>query len=78
MAENAGESADLIIKTVRDAWRRALIDVEICGYNFASGEIEDFEKVGIFDPAKVTITALVDANSAVSTLITSGHAIVEV
>jgi chaperonin GroEL len=78
MAENSGKSGDLIIAMVKDAWRRATIDVEVCGYDFASGEIEDFEKVGIFDPAKVTITALVNANSAVSTLLTSGHAIVEV
>ena len=48
------------------------------GWDFSLGEITDFEEAGIFDPAKVTITALVNANSAVSTLITSGHAIVEV
>ena len=71
MALNAGVSPDITINEVRDA-------KENCGWDFSRDEIVDFEEAGIFDPAKVTIAALVNANSAVSTLITSGHAIVEV
>ena len=71
MAFNAGISPDITIDAVKTAG-------DSFGWDFSLGEITDFEEAGIFDPAKVTITALVNANSAVSTLITSGHAIVEV
>ena len=71
MALNADVSPDITIAAVRGADNNF-------GWDFAKAEIVDFEKAGIFDPAKVAITALVNANSAVSTLITSGHAIVEV
>lgn len=70
MAENAGESPDLVVESVRGA--------EGWGYDFAQGELADLEEAGIFDPAKVTIKALINANSAVSTMVTSGHCIVEV
>ena len=71
MAINAGESPDITVKAVSTA-------EDGCGWDFHKGEIVDFEETGIFDPAKVTVAALVNANSAVSTLMTSGHAIVEV
>ena len=71
MAFNAGVSPDITIHAVKTA-------EEKIGWDFSKGELADFEEAGIFDPAKVTSAALVNANSAVSTLITSGHAIVEV
>ena len=70
MAENAGESPDIVVDMVRNSGGQ--------GYDFARGQLTDLEEVGIFDPTKVTIKALINANSAVSTMVTSGHCIVEV
>ena len=47
------------------------------GWNFATSEVVDMYENGIIDPAKVTRTALQNATSVSSTLITTNHAIVE-
>ena len=47
------------------------------GFDFASGKTINMLKAGIIDPVKVTCCALRNANSVVSTLITTGHAVVE-
>lgn len=71
MAINAGERPDVVLYIIEEH------DYTM-GYDFSCGEMLDFEEAGIFDPAKVTITALINAASAVSTMITSGNAVVEV
>jgi chaperonin GroEL len=43
-----------------------------------TGQIEDFFNSGVIDPVKVTISALENATSVASTLITTNHAIVKV
>jgi|TARA_R110000851_G_scaffold309089_7_gene468395 chaperonin GroEL len=71
MAKNAGLSSDIVTdqvkKETRDEW----------GYNFMTGEMENLYEIGIIDPVKVTRTALENAVSVSSTLITTNHAIVE-
>ena len=71
MATNAGESPDLILAEVEKA-------NDAIGWNFAEGCLVDLLDTGVIDPAKVTKIALQNAASVSSTLITTGHAIVEV
>tara|TARA_R110001592_G_scaffold187250_15_gene431957 strand:+ start:24 stop:785 length:762 start_codon:yes stop_codon:yes gene_type:complete len=70
MCLNAGESPDLIIDRVRSADKD-------CGYNFVTKKIENFFESGVIDPVKVTISALENATSVASTLITTNHAIIK-
>lgn len=70
MAENAGESPDLILSEVKNSG--------FVGYDFSKRQVVDLLEVGIVDPVKVTRTALQNAVSAASVLITTNHAIVEV
>jgi chaperonin GroEL len=70
MAENAGESPDLIVQKVKGVSAN-------CGYNFMSGQLENFFDTGIIDPVKVTISAIQNAVSVASTLITTNHAIIK-
>lgn len=70
MAVNAGESYDLILNQL-------LNSPNTHGWNFATNEVVDMYSHGIIDPAKVTRTALQNATSVASTLITTNHAIVE-
>ena len=71
MATNSGLSPDIVVhdvkSEVRDNW----------GYNFMTGDIENLYEAGIIDPVKVTRTALENAISVSSTLITTNHAIIE-
>jgi len=71
MALNAGESPDLVLSMV-------LKESGDLGYNFATQKIENMIESGILDPAKVTRSALQNATSVASTLITTSHAIIEV
>ena len=71
MAVNAGQSPDIIVQTVEEATGNH-------GWNFVASEIEDLIEAGIVDPVKVTRCALQNAASAAGTLITTGHAMVEV
>jgi chaperonin GroEL len=70
MAANAGISSDIVVANVKS------LDGNN-GYNFASGETVDMLEQGVIDPAKVTRTALQNATSVSSTLITTNNAIVE-
>ena len=70
MALNADESPDLVISEIQTS-------DENMGWDFASGQLVDMFEAGILDPAKVTRTALQNAASAASTLLTSNYAIIE-
>jgi len=70
MSKNAGESYDLILNKLLDS-------PNTHGWNFATNEVVNMYENGIIDPAKVTRTALQNATSVSSTLITTNHAIVE-
>ena len=70
MAVNAGESPDLILQKVKGMGLNY-------GYNFMTGDMENFFETGIIDPVKVTISAIQNAVSVASTLITTNHAVVK-
>ena len=70
MSLNSGESPDLVISQVQSAG-------EIEGWDFAGRKLVNMFEAGILDPAKVTRTALQNAASAASTLLTSNYAIIE-
>ena len=71
MAENAGDSPDLILSKVLAA------DDEL-GWDFSTGKLVNMLDAGIIDPVKVIRTALQNAASAASTLLTTNYAIIEV
>ena len=68
---NAGDSADVVVNTILSG------DGDY-GFNAANGEYGDMIKLGIIDPTKVTKTALVNAASIASLLLTSECTITEV
>jgi chaperonin GroEL len=70
MAENAGESPDLILNMIEG-------ETEGYGFDFLKKEVVNMSERGIIDPVKVTISALVNAASVSSTLLTINHAVIE-
>jgi len=73
MAKNAGESPDIILREVVDG-----IQSPGWGWDFHRAKADNLIDLGVVDPAKVTRCALQNAGSAAGTLITTGHAIMEV
>ena len=71
MTRNAGLSADLMLSKILENENMN------AGLNIKSGEMVDMYEAGIIDPVKVTKSALINAKSAVSVLMSSGHAIIE-
>ena len=71
MAENAGVSGDLIIHKIENETEPN------AGWDFKTGKIVDMISSGIIDPSKVVSTAIQNAVSVASTLITTNNAIVE-
>lgn len=71
MVLNAGASPDVVLEKVRAS------NSKTRGYNVSTGKHEDLFKSGVLDPAKVTKTALRNAASASSTLLTADFAIIE-
>jgi len=71
IAENAGEDGAYIVGKLLEnadyAW----------GFNAATGEFQDLVKAGVIDPAKVVRTALQDAASVASLLITTEALVAE-
>jgi len=71
IAENAGEDGPYIVGKLLESadygW----------GFNAATGEYEDLVKAGVIDPAKVVRTALQDAASVASLLITTEALVAE-
>ena len=71
MVTNAGQSADVVLEKVKS------FTSSTKGYNVATGKYEDLISTGVLDPAKVTKTALRNAASASSVLLTADFAIIE-
>jgi chaperonin GroEL len=69
-AYQRGQSPDVIISEVNN------LEGDM-GYNVATGEFVDMYENGIIDPLKVTSSALKNAASVVSTLITTNHCIIQ-
>ena len=70
IVKNAGESADVIIAKVQE-------NTGNYGYNAATGEYGDMIAMGILDPTKVTRTALQNAASISSLMLTTECIIAE-
>ena len=67
---NAGEEASVVVNTVLNGKGNY-------GYNAATGEYGDLVEQGVLDPTKVTRTALQNAASVASLLLTAEAAVVE-
>jgi chaperonin GroEL len=72
IASNAGYDASIIVNQVLDAKSKSE------GFNAAAGEMTDMLKAGIIDPAKVTRTALQNASSIASLLLTTDALVAEI
>jgi chaperonin GroEL len=72
IAENAGQEGMVVVDKVR-----AGKDVNF-GYDAATGEYGDMLKKGIIDPAKVTRTALENASSIASLVLTTESLVTEI
>ena len=68
---NAGDSADVVVNKISEG-------ADNFGYNAATGEYGDMLELGIIDPTLVTKTALVNAASIASLLLTSECTITEI
>jgi len=71
MALNAEKSPDIIVNMIENTDKNT-------GYNFMTEEIENLIEAGVVDPLKVTRSALENAVSVASTLITTNYAIIEI
>ena len=71
IAENAGEDGAYVVGKLLEG------DDYNYGFNAATGEYEDLVKSGVIDPAKVVRTALQDAASVASLLITTEALVAE-
>jgi len=72
IAENSGKEGSVIIAKISSS------DNQNFGYDFAKDEYKDMVEVGIIDPTKVTRSALENAASAASMLLTTEAAITDV
>ena len=70
ISSNAGQDGSIVCEKVLAASGNQ-------GYNAATGEYEDLVKAGVIDPAKVTRTALQNATSVSTLLLTSDALIAE-
>ena len=65
IAANAGLEGSVIVNTITTTEKSG------CGYNFATGEFVDMFEAGILDPTKVTRSALQNAASVASMVLTT-------
>ncbi len=71
IARNAGAEGSIVVQTIKDNKSKAF------GYNAATGKYEELVKAGVIDPTKVVCTALQNAAS-VATLLLTTEALVSV
>ena len=72
IAENAGEEGAVVMGKIRDS------KAPNFGYNAQSGEFEDLVKAGVLDPTKVARTALQNAGSIASLMLTTEALVSEI
>src|SRR5690242_6858332 len=72
IAENAGEEGAIVLGKVSEAKEPTF------GYNAQSGEYEDLVKAGVLDPTKVVRTALTNAGSISSLMLTTEALVSEI
>ena len=71
IAQNAGAKGDVVVETVRK-------EAGAYGFDALTIQYGDMFKAGIVDPAKVTLSALQNAASVGSMLLTTEAAVVEI
>jgi chaperonin GroEL len=71
IAANAGEEGSVIV-------RQILAEKGNVGFNAATGQYEDLVKAGVIDPAKVAKTALLNASSIASLMLTTEAMVSEI
>ena len=71
IADNAGVEGSIVVAKVKESKEKGY------GYNAATDEYEDLVKAGVIDPTKVTRTALQNAASIASLLLTTECVVVE-
>ena len=76
LAVNAGEDGSVIVQNIRRAQQERKSDK--IGYDVMSGEYVDLFEVGIMDPAKVTRSALENAASIASMILTTEALITDI
>src|ERR1700757_5018464 len=72
IAENAGEEGAVVLGKINDSKENNY------GYNALTGEYEDLVKAGVLDPTKVVRTALQNAGSIASLMLTTEALIAEI
>jgi len=72
IAENAGEDGDIVVHNILERKDAAY------GFNALTGEYGDMHKFGVIDPAKVTISALENAVSVGTLLLTTDAMVAEI
>ena len=72
IAENAGEEGAIVLAKVNDSKDNNF------GYNALTGEYEDLVKAGVLDPTKVVRTALSNAGSIASLMLTTEALVAEI
>jgi chaperonin GroEL len=72
IVENAGEEGAVVVGKIRDSKDPNY------GYNAQTGEFEDLVKAGVIDPTKVTRTALQNAGSIASLMLTTEAIVAEI
>jgi chaperonin GroEL len=65
IVENAGEEGAIVVGKIRESKDPSF------GYNAQTGTFEDLVKAGVIDPTKVTRTALQNAGSIASLMLTT-------
>ena len=71
IAENAGYEASIVVNKVKEAKEANF------GFNAATDEYEDLVKAGVIDPTKVSRSALQNAASVASLLLTTEALVAE-
>lgn len=71
IASNAGQEGSIVVAKVRDAGQDE-------GFNAANDTYEDLVKAGVIDPAKVVRSALQNAASIASLLLTTEALVCEI
>src|SRR6266571_2106347 len=72
IAENAGEEGAIVLGKVNDSKDNNF------GYNALTGDYEDLVKAGVLDPTKVVRTALTNAGSIASLMLTTEALVAEI
>src|SRR3979409_420316 len=72
IAENAGEEGAIVLGKINDSKDNNY------GYNALTGEYEDLVKAGVLDPTKVVRTALTNAGSIASLMLTTEALVAEI